>query len=244
MTEPVWNKFLTERDKAVFAAAGYGARAGFGKRPALLVIDVSWAFTGETPEPILESIKKWPSSSGEQAWTAVSTIQRLLAKAREKGVPVIYTTNTKRADGWDRGAWEWKKDRPKIKNPSNRDGYEIIDAVAPTPTDLVIVKQKPSGFFGTQMAGYLTLLGADSVIVTGGTTSGCVRATCVDAFSHNYRVALVEDCCFDRSEASHAMTLCDLNAKYADVVKADEVLSFFDTLPEGLFDLPKGAPPS
>ena len=124
------------------------------------------------------------------------------------------------------------------------DGYEIIDAVAPTPTDLVVVKQKPSGFFGTQMAGYLTLLGADSVIVTGGTTSGCVRATCVDAFSHNYRVALVEDCCFDRSEASHAMTLCDLNAKYADVVKTDEVLGFFDTLPEGLFDLPKGSPPS
>jgi len=78
------------------------------------------------------------------------------------------------------------------------------------------------------------------VIVTGGTTSGCVRATCVDAFSHNYRVALVEDGCFDRSQASEAMTLCDLNAKYADIVKADEVLGYFDSLADDLFDLPKG----
>jgi len=75
MSEPIWNEFLTERDKQVFAAAGYGARAGFGKRPALLVIDVSWAFTGEKPEPILESIKKWPSSSGEEAWQAVAHIK-------------------------------------------------------------------------------------------------------------------------------------------------------------------------
>ena len=242
MSEPIWNQFLTERDKQVFAQAGYGARAGFGKRPALLVIDVSWAFTGEKPEPILEAIKSWPSSSGEDAWKAVDHIKRLIDKAHEKELPVIYTTNHKRADLWDRGAWEWKKDRPKAKSASNRNGYDIIDDIAPGPKDIVVYKQKPSGFFGTQLPGYLTLLGADSVIVTGGTTSGCVRATCVDAFSHNYRVAIVEEGCFDRSQASHAMTFCDLNAKYADVVKTNEVLNYFDTLPKGLFDLPKGAP--
>ena len=92
------------------------------------------------------------------------------------------------------------------------------------------------------MTGYLTQLQCDSVIVTGTTTSGCVRATVVDAFSYNYRVAMVEEGCFDRSQASHAMTLCDLGAKYADIVKADEVLSYFDTLDTGLFDLPKGVP--
>ncbi len=85
------------------------------------------------------------------------------------------------------------------------------------------------------------MLGADSVIVTGGTTSGCVRATCVDAFSHNYRVALVEDGCFDRSQASQAMTFCDLNAKYADIVKTEEVINYFDSLEEDLFNLPKGS---
>jgi nicotinamidase-related amidase len=92
------------------------------------------------------------------------------------------------------------------------------------------------------MTGYLTQLQCDSVVVTGTTTSGCVRATVVDAFSYNYRVAMVEEGCFDRSQASHAMTLCDLGAKYADIVKADEVLSYFDTLDAGLFDLPKGIP--
>ena len=106
-----------------------------------------------------------------------------------------------------------------------------------------MLKQKPSGFFGTNMASYLTLLGCDSMIVTGTTTSGCVRATVLDAFSLNYRIALAEEGCFDRSQASHAINLCDMNAKYADVVKTAEVLEFFDTLPSGMFDLPKGAPP-
>ena len=98
----------------------------------------------------------------------------------------------------------------------------------------MIYKQKPSGFFGTNMTSYLTLLGCDSVIVTGTTTSGCVRATVLDAFSLNYRISLAEEGCFDRSQASHAINLCDMNAKYADVVKTSEVLEFFDTLPAEL----------
>jgi nicotinamidase-related amidase len=80
------------------------------------------------------------------------------------------------------------------------------------------------------------------VIVTGTTTSGCVRATVLDAFSLNYRISLAEEGCFDRSQASHAINLCDMNAKYADVVKTSEVLDFFESLPSGLFDLPSGAP--
>src|SRR5271166_2062213 len=92
MSEPIWNKFLTERDKAVFAAGGVGARAGFGKRPALLVIDVNWAFCGERPEPILESIKRWRTSCGEESWVALEHIKSLIEAARAKGLPVIYTT--------------------------------------------------------------------------------------------------------------------------------------------------------
>ena len=91
------------------------------------------------------------------------------------------------------------------------------------------------------MTSYLTLLGCDSVIVTGTTTSGCVRATVLDAFSLNYRISLAEEGCFDRSQASHAINLCDMNAKYGDVVKTSEVLAFFDSLPSGMFDLPKGS---
>ena len=88
MSEPVWNQFLTERDKAVFATSGYGARGGFGKRPALLVIDVNWAFCGDRPEPILESIKRWRNSCGEDAWVALPYIRSLIDKCHDKGVPV------------------------------------------------------------------------------------------------------------------------------------------------------------
>jgi maleamate amidohydrolase len=246
MSEPIWNQFLTERDKAVFAASGYGARGGFGKRPALLVIDVNYAFCGDKPEPILESIKRWRNSCGEDAWPAVAAIKQLIDKCHVKGLPVLYTTGVRREDNWDSGSWSWKNARgaeaPRTQ-VSNLDGNEIVAEIAPGPKDIVILKQKPSGFFGTNLASYLTLLGADSIIVTGTTTSGCVRATVLDAFSLNYRVAVAEEGCFDRSQASHAINLCDMNAKYADVVKVAEVLSFFDTLPNDLFDLPKGVSP-
>jgi maleamate amidohydrolase len=249
MSEPVWNRFLTERDKAVFAAGGFGARAGFGKRPALLVIDVNWAFCGERPEPILDSIKRWRTSCGEEAWVALDYIKALIDKAHVKGLPVIYTTGEGRPDKWDRGSWSWKSSRagetggaaPSGTNAPPVDGNEIVAMIAPGPQDIVIKKQKPSGFFGSNLASYLTLLGCDSVIVVGTTTSGCVRATAVDAFSLNYRVILAEEGCFDRSEASHALSLCDMHAKYADVVPTAEVLAYFDRLPASLFDLPTGA---
>jgi maleamate amidohydrolase len=245
MSEPIWNKFLTERDKAVFAAGGFGARAGFGKRPALLVIDVNWAFCGERPQPILESIKRWRTSCGEEAWVALDYIKRLILAARTKGLPVIYTTGEGRPDKWDRGSWGWKSTRADEAGGgpgSKLDGNQIVEMIAPGPRDIVIRKQKPSGFFGSNLASYLTLLGADSVIVVGTTTSGCVRATAVDAFSLNYRVILAEEGCFDRSQASHALSLCDMHAKYADVVPTAEVLAYFDRLSADLFDLPCGTP--
>src|SRR5215472_7889018 len=231
MSEPIWNKFLTERDKAVFKTSGYGARGGFGERPM----------------PILESIKRWRNSCGEDAWVAMPYLKALIDKAHAKGIPVIYTTGVRREDNWDSGSWTWKnarsdEDNMASKPATNVDGNEIVAEIAPAPQDIVVLKQKPSGFFGTNMASYLTLLGCDSVIVTGTTTSGCVRATVLDAFSLNYRIALAEEGCFDRSQASHAINLCDMNAKYADVVKTSEVLAFFDSLPNGMFDLPKGSP--
>src|SRR5713226_3864972 len=243
MYERIWDKFLTERDKAVFAAGGFGARAGFGKRPALLVIDVNWAFCGERPEPILESIKRWRTSCGEESWVALEYIKSLIEAARAKRLPVVYTTGERRPDNWDAGSWRWKSTRGAEASGTVHDGIdgnEIVAMIAPGPRDIVIKKQKPSGFFGTNLASYLTLLGCDSVIVVGTTTSGCVRATVVDAFSLNYRVILAEEGCFDRSEASHAVSLCDMHAKYADVVSTAEILSYFDQLPADLFDMPTG----
>jgi nicotinamidase-related amidase len=241
--EPVWNQFLTARDRAVFASAGFGARMGFGKRPALVVIDVNYDFCGDRPEPILESIKRWPLSCGEEAWSGVAAIRGLIDAAHEKRIPVIYTTGIRRPDRWDSGSWGWKNGRTdEPRRVTNLNGNTIVEEIAPGPTDIVIQKQKPSGFFATPLQSYLTLLGCDSLVVTGTTTSGCVRATVIDAFSNNYRVAVVEQGCFDRSQASHALSLCDMHAKYADIVDVEEAQAFLRGLPDDMFDLPKGSP--
>lgn len=245
MAERVWDKFLTERDKAVFAAAGFGARAGFGSKPALLVIDVNYAFCGDQPEPILDSIKKYATSCGEDAWRALPIIRTLIDACRAKGVPVIYTTGQRRDDGWDRGGWGWKRsarpdDEKGADSPKpNRPGNDIMDEIAPGPRDIVIRKLKPSAFFGTPLTAFLNDLGADSLIVTGTTTSGCVRASVIDAFSLNMRIAIVEDGCFDRAQASHAINLADMHAKYADVLPAAEVLAFIESL-DVAYNLPTG----
>lgn len=234
----VWDKFLTERDKVVLDVAGYGTRAGFGARPALIVIDVSYGFTGDRPEPILDSIKRWSNSCGEESWVAVNQIGRLAKAFRARRLPVIYSTGFARDDNWDAGSWSWKNSRTDeaVAPASNaRGANEIVDELRPLREDIVVLKQKPSAFFGTNLVSYLTLLGCDSVILTGCTTSGCVRATAIDAFSYNYRCAVIEDACFDRCEASHAITLYDMHCKYADVVSTDEAISYAQGLRDDLF---------
>ncbi|CCF01208.1 isochorismatase family protein [Sinorhizobium fredii] len=237
-----WDRFLTERDREVIGIAGYGARQGFGTRPALLVVDVNYAFCGDRREPVQESILRWRQSGGEEAWDALPIVSEFIDLSRSKGLPVIYTTGGEREDKWDRGSWLWKnsrcRERPKT---AELDGNTIMPQVAPAPQDIVIHKQKPSAFHGTNLIDYLFLLKCDSLIVMGTATSGCVRATVVDAFSHNLRVAVVEDGCFERCQASHAMSLFDMNSKYADVLPSGEVRTFMEGLESGLFDLPAGS---
>ncbi|MPZ54969.1 MAG: isochorismatase family protein [Rhizobiales bacterium] len=244
----IWDRYLTERDKQVFKASGFGATGGFGKRPALLIIDVSYGFAGDKPEPILDSIKRWSNSCGAESWDAIAKIKLLIDAFHDRKMPVIYTTGVTRPDGWDIGSWAWKNSRTDetVAHPAqNLDANEIVPAIAPMPHDLVVLKQKPSGFFGSNLASYLTLLGADSVIVTGTTTSGCVRATVIDAFSLNYRIAIAEDACFDRSQASHAINLCDMHAKYADVMPTAEIVKHVMAQADNLFpDLPARQPVS
>ena len=238
IVERIWEKFLTDRDREVLTASGYGSHGGFGKKPALLVIDVSYGFTGDKPEPILDSIKQWRNSCGAESWTAIAVIKDLADLFRSKRLPVIYSTGFLRQDNWDAGGWAWKDNRTAESAPvesTNRDPDKIVSELAPQPQDIVVYKQKPSVFFGSNLISYLTLLGCDSLIVTGCTTSGCVRATVVDAFSYNIRVAVAEDACFDRSEASHAISLCDMHAKYADVMPAREIGTFIASLADGLF---------
>jgi nicotinamidase-related amidase len=240
MTDRVWTPYLNSLDKEVMQASGYGARMGFGQRPALMIVDVSYNFAGEHPEPILESIKRWRNSCGEAGWAAISVIARLADACRRKGLPVFYSTNTRRPDGFDAGSWRWKNSRELDDNEHDIRGNEIVAAIAPQPQDVLITKTKPSVFFGSPLLSFLLDLKVDSLLVCGVSTSGCVRATVIDAFSNNLRCAVIEDACFDRLQVSHAVSLLDMHAKYADVIASSEAHGFVASLPAGLFDLPKG----
>ncbi len=234
---PVWDDVLGDRDREVFAAAGWGQRAGFGHRPALMVIDVNYNFCGDRPEPILESIKRWHFSCGERAWVGIAAITKLLVVARAKRLPVIYTTNPRRADGFDLAMWTLKGSRSaEPVDVLGHRGNDIVDEVAPLADDLFIEKRKPSAFFGTPLMSHLTAMRADSLILTGTTTSGCVRATAVDALSYDLRVTIPEEAAFDRSDLSHKVSLLDLHMKYVDVTDLAETLDYLEGLPAGLFD--------
>lgn len=232
----VWDDILTERDREVFARSGYGRRGGFGQRPAVLVIDMNYNFVGDKPEPILKSIERFRNSCGEGGWRGVFAIRELLQAARKKRLPIFYTTAFERRVPAAIGKWAAKNQRA---GEDLEEGWErhnqIVAEIAPEKEDVVIPKQKPSAFFGTPLMSMLSELRADSVLVTGCTTSGCVRATVVDAFSYNLQVTVVEECVFDRGEASHKVNLFDMNAKYADVVPLAEALAYIGSLPANLY---------
>lgn len=234
----IWDDVLGDTDRAVFEAAGWGRRAGYGARPAIMVIDLNYNFCGDRAEPILESIERWRYSCGEVAWTTgIPAIQRIIEVARRKRLPVIYTTSPRREDGFDLGVWSFKSYRAEDEvDVMGHRGNDIVDEVAPEPGDLFISKRKPSAFFGTPLISHLNMLRADSLILTGTTTSGCVRATAVDALSYDIRVTIPHEAAFDRSVLSHKVSLMDLHMKYVDVTDTDDVVGYLEGLEAGLFD--------
>ncbi|TAJ80866.1 isochorismatase family protein [bacterium] len=197
----------------------YSRETYVGRNPALLAIDLyNLVFEGGA-RPVPEVVKEYPSSCGSYAWNAVKPIQELFALARSKKIPVVYTTTETR-----------KEVRPATVHATNRrireikkNSYEIHEAFKPEPGDLIIYKERASGFFGTPLVAHLTRMGIDSLIVCGESTSGCVRASVVDAYSYGFHAVVVEECVFDRSPLSHKVSLFDLHHKYADVMHLDEV---------------------
>lgn len=223
----VWDDVLSERDREVYRNAGYGQRSGGGQRPALLVVDVTYDFVGDRPEPILDSIQKFPNSCGEEGWKGMEAIRELLDVCREAGVPIFYTKDLDERSPLTRGSWTWKNAKAIHKSElAERIGNEIPDLIAPQPGEIVIQKTKPSAFFGTPLLSYLIGLGVDSVLVTGTTTSGCVRASVIDAFSNNFRTVVVEEGVFDRGELAHKANLFDMSQKYADVISLEEAKQY------------------
>ncbi len=229
----IWDDVLPEQDRLVYEAAGWGRDAGYGERPVVLVVDVIYNFCGDRPEPILESIKRWRYSCGEIAWEGIRHLQSLLATAREREVPVFYTGMDRRPDGFDQGSWNWKSHRSaEPVDVVGAFGNEIVREVAPEPQDVYFVKRKPSAFLGTPLLGHLVYLGADTVIVTGTTTSGCVRATAVDAAQYNFHTVVPEECAWDRGTLTHKVNLFDIQMKYGDVKPTADVVEYLRSLPK------------
>jgi nicotinamidase-related amidase len=245
VAERIWDEVISDRDREVYAEAGYGKQGGFvGERPALLVIDVTYDFCGDVDEPILDSIKKFRNSCGETAWQALPKLQELIGAAREKGVPVIYTHASPRIDLIRSGGWARKNSRAMTPTAiSEQIGNDFPDLVAPEADDIVIQKGKPSAFFATPLVSYLVAMNIDSLIITGTTTSGCVRASVIDGFSYNYPLSVVEECVFDRGETTHKINLFDMHSKYADVVTLAETLEYLKGLAARSTEIEKVAVP-
>jgi maleamate amidohydrolase len=220
----IWDRFLTEQDQAAVAAHP-AARKGAGERPVLVMCDLYRAAFGDRALPLLESIEAWPSSCGLAAWDALPHARRVLETARSSGVPVVHLTGRTDLPGWG-----VRTPRTASRVPADPDRYRIMDDVAPIDGEPVISKVAPSGFAGTPLLQYLAHLRADTVVIVGESTSGCVRATAVDARTNRLSVVIPEEAVFDRHEAPHAITLFDLDQKYADVVPVDEAVAYFETI--------------
>jgi maleamate amidohydrolase len=215
-----WEGIVSDADLEVYRAAGFGKPTGVGQRPALLVIDVQYRTVGSTPRPILEAIREYPTSCGALGWRAVPRIAELIAVFRRHGLPVLYPCVAPKNEHHSGG---FGAKVPGVLSVPAR-GYEFVSDIAPQKGDIVLPKAHASAFFGTALASYLVHLRADSVVLAGCTTSGCVRATAVDACQLTYPVLIPEDCVYDRSEVSHAVNLFDLAAKYADVMPLGEAI--------------------
>lgn len=219
-----WERFLSERDRKHDELWGKKELYGFGKRPALVLIDIYYSVLGFQRQELFESMKTWPGSTGLEGWAAVDKTAELLKVARQCGIPVVHVK------GLHTGIKPWvhrKREPSTMAAEDIAKGNEIVAEVAPMDDEIVIEKTAPSGFQGTPLMFHLNSLGIDTVICCGETTSGCVRATVVDGATSRFRMGVVSDCVFDRTEASHFMNLYDMHNKYADVVNLEMAKAYF-----------------
>ena len=233
-TPRIWDEFLTDTDRK-WTQQRAKRPVGFGKAPALLMIDLYRGGFGDLDEPLLDSMRSWPWSCGPHGWRALPHIVQLLHTARTAQIPVIHSTMRQSDDGllgWmeavhgDNGGAMTQSDDAATA----RRAKEIIDEVKPMPGEALIAKSAPSAFWGTPLIAHLNQLGVDTVIVAGMATSGCVRASVVDGAAYRLHMMVVQDCVFDRIEASHALSLFDIDQKYGDVVSLLETVETLQTL--------------
>ncbi len=223
-----WQDYLSDADRAVLARGRFGQRMGFGARLAVVVIDAQNYMVGAPGQD-----SDWPSSCGDIGRAAVAQIAAITGSAQAAGVPCFFTRFEVARDGSDIGVYGRKRTLLQSEHwcLAGSRGAELVPQLTPAPGDVVFVKKKPSGFHGTPLLGYLVDRGIDTVIVVGGATSNCVRATVFDASSYNFRVIVPAEAVFDRIPVSHAISLFDMDRQFADVMPVTGVLSHLDALP-------------
>jgi len=221
----IWENLLSEHDRRCLAnTSEFAPRRGLGCKPAIIVIDMQKSVIGED-RPIYEQQDIYPYACGNFAWAAIRHIEKLLPFARENNIPIVYTRHCYRPEyGY---ANRPKNDVFAFDNP----GSAIIPEIAPViPGDIIIEKQGASAFFSTTLPHSLRSRGVDSVIIVGNTTSGCVRASAIDATGFSFKTAVIEECIFDRLEMAHKASLFDLQYKYCDVLGIDEAYAYIKGL--------------
>jgi len=221
-------RLLSQAEYEVYLTGGFGKIAGLGDRLALLVIDVQNYMVAE-PSAV------YPSACGDAGGPAVARIANLIRLCRTSGVPIVYSRLAYRVDGLDLGMMGAKRSLDNGVEGwcfEGTAGVDFVDAVAPRESDIIITKTRASAFFGTPLASLLSWHAIDSVLVVGGSTSNCVRATAVDASALGYRVGVVEDCVFDRFQLSHEVALFDLQRLHADVMTSADVAERIARVPE------------
>jgi len=215
-----WKDIVDAETTEIYQA--YNRDVYVGRTPVVLAIDLYKSAYRGGSRPVIEVNRSFPGSCGENAWNAIKPTQDLFAAARRAGTPIIYTTRHVDTGGVH------STYRKGVKSAS--DVYDIQEEVAPQPEDLIIYKERASAFFGTPLIAHLRKLGAESLIICGESTSGCVRASTVDAYSYGFHSVLVEECTYDRSMLSHKVNLFDLHHKYADVMRAADVIAHLNAL--------------
>jgi len=220
----VWDEFLTEQDRKVVERRPRRLLNGFGERPALLVVDMNRGAIGED-RPIPEQVDRYPNACGSSAWATVRHMQKLIPTARDAGIPIIYSRHIFRAI----------HDLPKAKDKNYLYSElsplsELQPEIAPEPGDLIIEKQRASVFFQTGLIYVLLNKKIDTLLITGNSTSGCIRATAIDGIGYEFKVSVLEECVFDRIELSHKASLFDLQFKYCDLVSLDRTYEYIDSI--------------
>lgn len=203
---------------AGYAATGLAGEIGFGRRPAVLVVDLILGFTDDS------------SPLGCDLDAEIEATRRLLAASRQAGVPVLFTTTSYSQGLRDAGLFPRKV--PALANlVAGGQTVKLDPRLARRADETLIEKKYASAFFGTALASELTSLGVDTLVVCGATTSGCVRATVVDALQHGFRPIVPTECVGDRSYEAHEANLLDIQGKYGDVLPLERVLAALQSLP-------------